>query len=133
MIMLDTNICVYIIKKRPQSVLDRFESLGDELVAISVVTFAELQYGVEKSLANKRNQLVLDDFLVNLLVLPWERDAGVHYSKLRCFLERQGTPIGNMDLFIAAHVLSQKAVLVTNNMKEFGRVPGLHAENWAES
>jgi len=76
---------------------------------------------------------VLDDFLVNLLVLPWERDAGLHYAKLRCSLERQGTPMGNMDLLlIAAHAFSQKATLVTNNLNEFGRVPGLNVENWAE-
>jgi tRNA(fMet)-specific endonuclease VapC len=130
MIMLDTNICVVIIKKRPQSVLERFESLSDECVSISVITFAELQFGVEKSLAQKRNQNVLDAFLANLLVLPWERDAGSEYAKLRCSLERQGTPMSNMDLLIAAHALSQEAVLVTNNIKEFERVPGLDVESW---
>ncbi len=130
MYMLDTNICIYIIKKHPMSVAERFEEIGEDQLCISVVTFAELQYGVERSSSKKLNQDILDDFIFRLNVLLWDEDAGKHYAKIRNHLERKGTPIGTMDLMIAAHALSEKCVLVTNNLKEFSRVPHLKVENW---
>jgi len=112
------------------SVAERFEEIGEDQLCISVVTFAELQYGVERSSSKKLNQDILDDFIFRLNVLLWDEDAGKHYAKIRNHLERKGTPIGTMDLMIAAHALSEKCVLVTNNLKEFSRVPHLKVENW---
>jgi len=128
--MLDTNICIYIIKKRPLSVLNRFSTIPRDEICISVVTSTELQYGVEKSSSKRFNQGILDDFLLRLTVLSWDEDAAMQYGKTRVFLEKKGLPIGNMDLLIAAHALSQKYILVSNNLGEFERVPGLRHENW---
>ena len=133
MYMLDTNICIYIIKKRPPAVQKRFESLEDVFVTVSVITFAELQYGVEKSTAHQHNQNILDAFLANVVILPWDTEAGIQYANLRSTLEKGGNLIGNMDLLIAAHALSQGAVLVTHNVREFERIPLLHIEDWASS
>ena len=133
MYMLDTNICIYIIKKRPPAVQKRFESLGDVFVTVSVMTFAELQNGVEKSTARQHNQNILDAFLANVVILPWDTEAGVQYANLRSTLEKGGNLIGNMDLLIVAHALSQGAVLVTHNIREFERIPLLHIEDWASS
>ena len=129
--MLDTNICVFIIKKRPFPVLEKLEKIRGEQICISVVTYAELEYGVERSSSKKLNQEVLDEFMSHLLVLPWEIEAARQYGKIRTYLEKIGTPIGNMDLLIAAHALSGKQILVTNNLREFKRVPHLKYEDWA--
>jgi len=128
--MLDTNICIYIIKKRPQAVLRRFESLDSGQLCISAVTLAELQYGVEGSSSRRSNQSILDEFVARLRVLSWEEEAARQYGKLRSHLEEKGTPIGTMDLMIAAHALSQDCTLATNNLREFERVPDLEVENW---
>lgn len=130
MYMLDTNICIYIIKKRPISVLNRFDKISNNQICISVITFAELQYGVERSSSKKLNQSILETFYSHLIILPWDVDAGKEYGKIRNYLEKQGAPIGNMDLLIAAHALSGKHLLVTNNLKEFKRVKRLKCENW---
>ncbi len=130
MYMLDTNICIYIIKKRLPSLLNRFDKLQKKEIYISVITFAELQYGVERSSSKKLNQNILDAFYTNLIILPWDESAGKEYGKIRTYLEKQGTPIGNMDLLIASHALSRKYILVTNNLKEFERVRYLRCENW---
>jgi tRNA(fMet)-specific endonuclease VapC len=131
MYMLDTNICIYIIKRRPPEVLRKFESLDPDVLHISVVTQAELQYGVEKSSRPRKNQQALDEFLSRLMVLPWTSDAATQYGKIRKQLEKRGAVIGNMDLMIAAHALAEKDTVVTNNVGEFGRVEGLSCENWA--
>jgi tRNA(fMet)-specific endonuclease VapC len=131
MYMLDTNICIFIIKKRPISVLEKLEKVRGEQICISVVTYAELGYGVERSSSKKLNQEVLDEFISHLLVLPWETEAARQYGKIRTYLENIGTPIGNMDLLIAAHALSGKQILVTNNLREFKRVPHLKCEDWS--
>ena len=130
MYMLDTNICMYIIKKRPISVLNRFDKISRTQICISVVTFAELQYGVERSSSQKLNQSILETFYSHLIILPWDVDAGKEYGKIRNYLEKQGAPIGKKDLLIAAHALSGKHLLVTNNLKEFKRVKRLKCENW---
>jgi tRNA(fMet)-specific endonuclease VapC len=130
MYMLGTNTCIYIIKKRLPKVLQHFETVANEQICISVVTHAELQYGVEHSADIAHNQRILDEFVARLSVWPWDQDAVAHYGRIRCHLEQKGTPIGNMDLLIAAHALSRKCTLVTNNLKEFERVPGLKTANW---
>jgi tRNA(fMet)-specific endonuclease VapC len=129
--MLDTNICIFIIKKRPLPVLEKLEKISGKQICISVVTFAELVYGVERSSSKKLNQEILDDFISHLVVLPWETEAARQYGKIRTYLERIGSPIGNMDLLIAAHALSGKQILVTNNLREFKRVPHLKYEDWS--
>lgn len=130
MYMLDTNICIYIIKKRPISLMNKFDSIPTNEICISVVTYAELQYGVERSSSKKMNQEVVDDFISHLTVLSWDMDSAQQYGKIRSNLEEKGTPIGNMDLLIAAHALSQKCTLVSNNLREFNRVKDLKYENW---
>lgn len=128
--LLDTNICIYIINRRPPGVFDRFAGLQIGQVAISSITGAELTCGVEKS-GSSRNQQALDKFLAPLDVLPFDEAAMRRYGGLRSGLERQGLPpVGPMDQLIAAHALALDAVLVTNNLREFERVPGLRVENW---
>lgn len=128
--MLDTNMCIYIIKKNPKHVLERFNafSLGD--ICISSVTLAELMYGVEKSQHHQENKAALEQFTLPLEVLPFDDSAASHYGKIRTYLEKQGQPIGPMDLMIAAHAQCTHMTLVTNNMKEFTRIPQLLVENW---
>lgn len=130
MYMLDTNTCIYIIKKRPAKVLKRFEAVASDQICISVVTHAELQYGVERSAKAEHNQRILDEFVARLTVRAWDQDSVAHYGRIRHHLEQKGTPIGNMDLLIAAHALSTSCTLVTNNRREFKRVPGLKTANW---
>jgi tRNA(fMet)-specific endonuclease VapC len=128
--MLDTNICIYLIKQRPESVLERFVShpVGD--IGLSVITLAELEYGVSKSGNPTRNREALELFASPLGVAVFDRSATVAYGKLRALLEKKGRPIGSMDMLIAAHAMSLGARLVTNNIEEFKRVPGLRVENW---
>ena len=133
MYLLDTNICIYLIKHKPMSLWDRFRALSVGEIGVSTITVAELQYGVEKSQFVQRNQQALDEFLLPLLVCPFEQDATLAYGRLRRDLEAAGTPIGAYDMLIAAHALTLGAVLVTNNQREFARIRGLHIENWVES
>jgi tRNA(fMet)-specific endonuclease VapC len=128
--LLDTNICIYLIKKRPPQVIAKFKKLQLEDVAISSVTLAELEYGVKKSQAKEKNQQALEEFISPLIVLPFDKQAASYYGDLRASLERMGTPIGSLDFMIAAHALSLGITLVTNNTKEFVRVSGLNIENW---
>ena len=130
MYMLDTNMCIYIIKKRPISLLEKFNSIPKNNLCISVVTYAELEYGVERSSSKKMNQSIIKDFVSHLTVFSWDMDAARQYGKIRSNLEKKGTPIGNMDLLIAAHALSQKCTIVSNNLREFKRVKDLKYENW---
>lgn len=129
--MLDTDISSYIIRKRPESVQARFRELEGEQLCISVVSEAELLYGVKARGSPRALGAMVVDFLRRLSVLDWSRAAAQHYADIRVKLESAGTPIGNMDLLIAAHARSAGAVLVTNNQKHFLRVPGLKVENWA--
>ncbi|MDM8557955.1 type II toxin-antitoxin system VapC family toxin [Candidatus Parabeggiatoa sp. HSG14] len=128
--MLDTDTCSYLIKQRPITVLERFEAISDEKICISVITFAELIYGVERSSSTKINLPIVKSFVSCLSVLPWDNEAAEYYGKLRVFLERKGTPIGNMDLMIAAHALSKNLTVVTNNTRHFEKIPQLQIENW---
>ena len=129
-IMLDTNICIYLIRQRPQSLLDRFRAFPVGEIGISVITLAELQYGVSKSSQPKRNREALEQFLSPLEVADFDRQATVAYGTIRAVLEKKGRPIGAMNLLIAAHALSLGVRLVTNDEKEFRPVPGLRVENW---
>lgn len=129
-VMLDTNICIYLIKQRPQSLLDRFRSFPVGDIGISVITLAELQYGASKSSRPKQNREALEQFLSPLEVAALDRRATVAYGTVRAALEKKGRPIGAMDLLIAAHALSLRVRLVTNDEREFRHVPGLRVENW---
>ena len=130
MILLDTNICIYIINQKPPQVLERFRRCAVGQIGLSAVVAAELAYGVSKS-GSLRNQQALQMFLAPLELLPFDGAAVWAYGNLRAALEQSGTPIGAMDTMIAAHALALDAVLVTNNTREFERVPGLRLENWA--
>lgn len=127
--LLDTNIVIYVIKRRPLEVLQTF-NLHASRMAISVVTLAELLHGAEKSSQPGANLAVVEDFCSRLEVLPYGNKAAQHYGTIRAALERIGQPIGVNDLHIAGHARSEGLVLVTNNEKEFSRVPGLQIENW---
>lgn len=130
-LMLDTNVCIYLIKEQPASVVGRFAShpVGD--IGISVITLAELEYGVTKSSRPAKNREALEQFVSPLEVAPFDRQATAAYGRLRTTLEKKGQPIGSMDLLIAAHAISLDVRLITHNVKEFGRVPGLRIEDWA--
>lgn len=130
-LMLDTNVCIYLIKERPASVLERFAAYAVGDIGISVITLAELEYGVSKSSRPAKNREALDQFVSPLEVAAFDRDATVEYGKLRTTLEKKGQSIGSMDLLIAAHALSLDVRLITRNVREFGRVPGLRVEDWA--
>ena len=130
--MLDTNICIYVIKRKPQAVLERFVRTEISQIGISSVTFSELMYGVFKSSKPDRNRIALTQFVAPLQILPYGDDAADYYGDLRAHLEKKGTPIGSLDMLIAAHALSTACTLVTNNEKEFVRVPNLKIENWVK-
>ena len=127
--LLDTNIVIYVIKRRPLEVLQTF-NLHASRMAISVVTLAELLHGAEKSSQPAAHLAVVEDFCSRLEVLPYSNKAAQHYGAIRAALERTGQPIGVNDLHIAGHARSEGLVLVTNREKEFSRVPGLQIENW---
>ncbi len=128
--MLDTNICIYIIKNKPPQALANLKAHYMEGVSISAITLAELEHGVEKSAYPEKNAVALMQFLSIIEVLPFDGSAAIEYGKICAFLQKKGTPIGTMDNLIAAHARTEKLVLVTNNVREFERVPGLAVENW---
>ena len=130
--LLDTNIVTYVIKRRPMEVLATFNENATRM-AISAVTLAELLHGAEKSSQPANNLAVVEDFCSRLLVLPYAEKAAQHYGTIRAALEKIGQPIGVNDLHIAAHARSEGLVLVTNNEKEFAKVPALQIENWVKN
>ena len=132
MILLDTNICIYIINAKPPTVLQRFRDYRMGEVGVCTVVAAELAFGVAKS-GSARNRHALELFLAPLTVLPFDEAAVWAYGTLRSELERQGKQIGALDTMIAAHALSQQATLVTNNTSEFARIPGLRLDNWVDA
>jgi tRNA(fMet)-specific endonuclease VapC len=129
--LLDTNICVFIIRKKSQSALQRLRrhSVGD--VGISTVTLAELRYGADKSQNPAANHAALDGFLASLEIVDFDGQAAAHYGNVRADLETRGIPIGPLDTLIAAHALSLGVTLITNNTAEFSRVDGLTVEDWS--
>jgi len=127
--LLDTNIVIYVLKRRPIEVLASFNAHAQHM-AISAITLAELMHGAEKSSKVSENLATVDDFCSRLEVLPYSAKAAQHYGSIRAHLEKLGQPIGVNDLHIAAHARSEGLTLVTNNLSEFTRVPGLLMENW---
>jgi len=128
--LLDTNICIYIIKKKPINVFEKFEKLSIGDIEISSITLAELNYGVQKSQYPEKNLSALNQFLTPLDIMEFDARASNEYGIIRAVLEKSGIPIGPMDTLIAAHAKSLGTTLVTNNTKEFERVVGLNIENW---
>jgi len=128
--MMDTNTCIALIKVRPDSMLARLSGLSVGEVAISSIVAAELWYGVARSQKKKQNEAALRDFLDYVAVLDWPCEACLIYGRVRATLEEKGTPIGAMDLLIASHSLWLDAIIVTDNTREFQRVPDLKIENW---
>jgi len=127
--MLDTNIAIFVIKKRPMEILASFNRNADQM-CISSITLAELIHGVEKSSMPDRNRKSVDDFVSHLEVIPYDDAAAAHYGEIRANLERKGMVIGVNDLHIAAHARSRGLIIVTNNLGEFNRVEGLRLEDW---
>ncbi|CAA6828049.1 MAG: VapC toxin protein [uncultured Thiotrichaceae bacterium] len=127
--LLDTNIVIYVIKRRPPDVLETFNRYATQM-AISSITLAELMHGVEKSAQAERNLRQVEDFVSRLEVLDYTTGAAAHYGDIRADLERKGTPIGVNDLHIAGHARNEGLTLVTNNLREFARVDGLRLVNW---
>ena len=128
--LLDTNICIYIQRQRPENVLERFQKLEPGDAAISVITWGELLYGAEKSRQRKKVLQLLAEFKTFVPVLPIPEAAGNTYGIIRASLESHGQPIGNNDLWIAAHAKAAELTIVTNNEREFRRIPGLKVQNW---
>lgn len=130
--LLDTDICIYFIKRHPVSVAERIAALPDNAVSMSVIAYGELRRGVERSLHHEQNLAALNQMteIINVKALP--QTAGQIYGVIRTKLEKSGTPIGNNDLWIAAHALAEDLTLVTNNGRKFKRIDGLRVENWVQ-
>ena len=128
--ILDTNICIHLIKHRPQQLINRFERTPVGDIGISSITLAELEYGAAKSSRPERNRVALREFLSPLEVAAFTESAAAAYGRIRALLEKRGQVIGSMDLLIAAHAVSLGLQLITDNVAEFKRVPGLRVENW---
>jgi tRNA(fMet)-specific endonuclease VapC len=128
--MLDTSVCIGLIRRRPIAMLERLQSHAVGDVGVSVITLAELEYGVSKSSDPRRNRDALSQFVAPLEVATYDAPATVTYGRIRAALEKLGTSIGAMDLLIAAHALSLRVVLASANEREFRRVPGLRVEGW---
>ena len=130
--MLDTNICIYLIKKKSNLLLNRMLAFRTGEIGVSVITVAELQYGVIKSQYKERNLAALEGFLLPLEIADFTNEMTVTYGHIRADLERYGQPIGPLDTMIASHALALDVTLVTNNSREFARVKGLHIEDWTK-
>lgn len=128
--MLDTSICSYILKNHPAAVQQRFKEVGPDNIFISAIVLAELYYGAARHPKGVVIRREIDDFISRLAVLAWDESAADHYGAVRTSLEKAGTPVGAMDMLIAAHARSCGATLVTNNLREFTRISGLTAVNW---
>lgn len=130
--LLDTNTCIYIVKQKPISVFEKFNTIAPGQIALFVITLAELEYGARKSAAVEKNLSALHQFSIPFDILPFDYNATVEYGIIRADLEAKGMPIGPLDTLIAAHTKSLNYTLVTNNEKEFSRVNGLQVENWVK-
>ena len=128
--MLDTNICIYVIKHKPQSVVKVFLEHDPDEICVSAITYAELMHGVEKSQAKEKNRFAVTLFLSAIAILEFDSHAAEEYGKVKAELERKGTPIEPMDLLIAGHARSMGLTVVTNNTREFRRVENLDVEDW---
>ncbi|HEY3300114.1 MAG TPA: type II toxin-antitoxin system VapC family toxin [Methylophilaceae bacterium] len=130
--LLDTNICIYLTKQQHPKLVQRFATLKENEVAMSVVTYGELQFGAEKSQQRLLVQQSLEKLRLVIPVMSMGLEASLHYGEIRAHLQKLGLPIGNNDCWIAAHARAEGLVLVTNNLREFERVPDLKLENWVE-
>ena len=130
--LLDTIICIYIIKKKPAIVLEKFKTFSLGSIGISAITLAELQYGIRKSSKPDKNLIALNQFIIPLEVIDFDYNATIEYGLIRAELEKLGTPIGPLDTLIGAHAKSLGLTIVTNNEKEFERIAGLKIENWTK-
>ena len=128
--LLDTNICIYIAKKSSETLLKKFEVLQIGSVGMSNITYGELWYGIKKSQQPEKSSKILEDLSFLIEPLPLPVTASEKYAEIRSSLEKEGTPIGNNDLWIAAHAMSEGLILVSNNIREFSRIPNLKVENW---
>ncbi len=128
--LIDTNICIYIMNHHPPEVLQKFKSVGVGEMGISSITVSELHYGACKSIHIKENIHRLDEFLCPFEIIPYDEDASKCYGKIRSQLEKKGKVIGPLDMLIAAHALSKKLILISNNIKEFNRIKSLNVQNW---
>jgi len=129
---LDTNICSYVLRRQPQAMVERFQQLDRSQIWLSAIVAAELRFGAVK-LRSARFQGAVEAWLAGFDMLPWPVEATHHYARLRAELESNGTPVGNLDLMIAAHALAEDSVVVTNNAREFHRIPGVAVEEWSLS
>jgi len=129
--LLDTNICIYIIKQKPEKVFRKFRSYHVGQIGISSVSYSELFYGASKSQRAVQNETALEQFTAPLEILPFTEETAATYGKIRANLEKQGKSIGPLDMLIASHAVHLGLTLVTNNIKEFSKVPKLKIENWA--
>lgn len=129
-LMLDTNICIYIIKQKPPAVLKQFKSYSIGDIGISSITLAELQYGVAKSQHVQKNREALEEFILPLEIADFDEKASRVYGTIRAMIEKAGKPIGSMDMLIGSHALALGATLVTNNTKEFKRIKNLKVVDW---
>jgi tRNA(fMet)-specific endonuclease VapC len=127
--MLDTDICIFIMRDRPPALRERFDTMAHAL-CVSAVTLGELRFGAENSANPVRNHRAVDEFTARLVVLPFDADAAADYGRLRAALRQAGTPCGPFDTQIGAHARSRGLTLVTNNRREFDRMAGLRVENW---
>ncbi len=130
--MLDTNVCIYLMKRQPVSYFEKLESLeAHYTVSLSAIVLAELQYGVANSQYKEHSQINLNVLLKKIDVIPYHERCAYYYGKVRAMLKKSGSLIGNNDMLIASHALAEQAILVTNNLSEFQRIEGLKLENWA--
>ncbi len=130
--LIDTNICIYIMNKRPPNVIEKFRQFEPGDIGVSTITVSELQYGVSKSVYREKNRQRLDEFMAPFEILDFDAEAARVYGDIRFKLEKKGEPIGPLDLLIGAQALSRNLIIVTNNDKEFKRIEKLRLENWAE-
>ena len=130
--LIDTNICIYIMNKRPIGIIHKFKQFDVGEIGVSTITVSELQYGVSKSKHRRLNKQRIEEFLFPLEILPYDEIAATIYGDIRVQSEKRGEPIGPLDLLIAAHALSRNLVLISNNEKEFKRVKNLKVENWVK-
>ena len=131
-VMLDTNTCIAIIKRKPLQVLRRFNAYRVGEIGISSITLAELEFGVAKSQHQEKNQEALDEFILPLEIAGFDNEAARVYGRVRAMLENKGTPIGTLDTMIGAHALALGVTLVTNNTREFSRIKGLTVVDWLD-
>ena len=127
--MLDTDTCSYLLREHPQQVLARLDTVARDEVALSTVVSAELRYGAAR-VKSRKLAATIERWLALFVIVSWDDEAAQTYARIRAAVEAKGRPIGNLDLLIAAHALSRKATLVTNNTRHFSQVPGLRIENW---